>query len=203
MQEALPGRALIVRPGLIVGPHDPTGRSTYWLRRAARGGVVLAPDRPEAPVQLVDARDLAGWLVARVEARASGVFLATGPQEPLTLGRYLDACRAATGGDARWEWVDEAFLLEQAVQPWTDLPLWVLESQRGIHLADCRRAWRAGLAFRPLADTLRDTLAWDQASPPETRPKKPGVPVPPSITPEREAELLSRWRKRSRAAVSH
>jgi len=201
-EEAMPGRTLIARPGLIVGPHDPTDRFTYWPRRVARGGDVLAPDDPNAPVQLVDARDLAEWLVHTAETRRTGVYNSTGPSEPLTLGAVLDECRRAIGARARWVWADEEFLLAQGVKPWTELPLWVARGDRAIDLVDCRKAWSAGLTFRPLAETIRDTFAWDRATPAEARPRKTGVQAPPTLTAARESELLDAWRGRAGAAIS-
>src|SRR5439155_12391517 len=138
--DAFGERALVVRPGLIVGPHDPTDRFTWWVRRVARGGEVLAPGRPEAPAQVIDARDLAAWTIRMAERGAGGTFNATGPARRLTLGELLDACRAATGSDARFSWVDEAFLLERGVQPWDELPIWVPASHAGMLQADVARA---------------------------------------------------------------
>jgi len=196
VEEALPGRALHVRPGLIVGPHDTTDRFPYWPRRVAGGGEVLAPGRSEAPVQFVDARDLAAWVVRMVESRATGAFNATGPAAPLTLGGFLEACRAATGSDARFTWVSEAFLLERGVEPWSEMPLWVPEANAGFATVDCRRAIAAGLCFRPLERTLCDTLAWDRANPRAAPAAGGAFGMRASLSPDREAELLSAWRRR-------
>ena len=196
---AFAGRALTVRPGLIVGPHDPTDRFTWWTRRIARGGEVLAPADPAAPVQLIDARDLAGWMIERIEKRSTGVFNATGPPAPLALGRVLETCRAVAGSDARFTWVEEELLLERGVQPWTELPLWVPRADAGFLQVDCARAWGAGLGARPLEETARDTLAWDRATPLEGRPQKPGVTFPVGLAPAREAELLREWHERMMA----
>ncbi len=188
---ALPGRVLVIRPGLIVGPNDPSDRFTYWPHRAAQGGEVLAPGEPASPVQLIDVRDLAEWTVAMVEARASGIYNATGPERPLPMGELLEVCRAAGGGGAEFTWVEEAFLLAQGVQPWSDLPLWIAASDpssAGFHRFDCRKAIAAGLRFRPVADTVRATLAWDAGRPAEHAWRA-------GITREREAELLERWKK--------
>ena len=186
----------VVRAGLIYGPHDPTDRSGYWPVRIARGGEVLAPGRPERPVQLIDVRDLGEWLVHLAETRTAGVFNATGPAEPLTTGRYLETCREVIGSDARLEWVDEAFLLEQKVGPYSELPLWVPEQFHAFMSVNCERAKGAGLRYRPLADTVRDTLAWAKTLPPGQR-SKPGVVIPPALDPERELELLRLWHSRS------
>jgi len=199
VEAAFPGRALHVRPGLLVGPHDPTDRFTWWARRIARGGEILAPGRPRAPVQLIDVRDLAEWMVRMAESRAAGVFNATGPRVPLTLGGVLDTCRAVAGGDARFTWVDEAFLAEHGVQPWTELPLWVRSEDAGFLQVDGTRAHRAGLGFRPLQATARDTLEWDRATPLQGRPQQPGVSFPAGMAAERETELLRKWHERSAA----
>jgi 2'-hydroxyisoflavone reductase len=190
-EAALPGRALVIRPGLIVGPHDPTDRFTYWPVRVARGGEVLAPGQPGRHTQFVDARDLAEWTVRMVEGGRTGTFNATGPAEPLVFGELLDACRAASGG-ARITWVDEAFLAEHEVGPWIELPLWVPESDAdtlGFSDVSVARALDAGLSFRPLADTVRDTLAWAMELPSD-RAWRAG------LKPEREAELLTAWHAR-------
>jgi 2'-hydroxyisoflavone reductase len=166
IESAFPGGVAHVRPGLIVGPHDPTGRFTYWPRRMATGGDVLAPGRPGRPVQLIDARDLAQWCVHLAESRTAGVFNATGPAGALTMADLLHACRDVAASDARLCWVPDEGLLQQGVAPWTGLPLWIPENDAqfgGMLLADNRRAIAAGLKFRPLDDTIRATLAWERA----------------------------------------
>ncbi|MBL8055402.1 MAG: NAD-dependent epimerase/dehydratase family protein [Anaerolineales bacterium] len=188
-EAALPGRVLTVRAGLIVGPHDPTDRFTYWPARVARGGEVLAPGRPDYRVQFVDVRDLAGWIVRAVEARVTGVFNATGPEGVLTLGELLAASQAISGADTRLTWAAEPFLLEQKVVPWSELPLWIPDSDpdaAGFSAFDCGKALAAGLTFRPLAETVRDTLTWAAARPAE-HAWRAGLPA------EREAELLRLW----------
>jgi 2'-hydroxyisoflavone reductase len=200
VEETLPGRALIVRPGLIVGPHDPTVRFSYWTARVARGGEVLAPGEPQTPVQLVDVRDLAEWMVRLIETDAGGIFNATGPNHALTMADLLEACRPAGGGGARFTWVDEAFLTERSVEPWTHLPLWLPESRqshRFFHRVDIGRALATGLTFRPLAETARDTLAWQRGIAGRPLPEKLGVPMPDlTLRPERERELLDEWHGR-------
>jgi 2'-hydroxyisoflavone reductase len=169
-------RVAIARAGLIVGPHDPTGRYTYWPRRLAEGGRVLAPGTPSQPVQLIDARDLGAFLARLAEDRTSGVFNATGPAEPLTLGETLER---SGGGDLVW--VDEQTLLDAGVQPWTELPLWLPDDDyAGMLQADISRALAAGLELRPLEETARDTLAWSREAG-EQRP---------TLTREKERELL-------------
>lgn len=191
-EAAMPGRVFSVRAGLIVGPDDPTDRFTYWPVRLARGGDVLAPNPPERPIQLIDVRDLAEWIVRMVEVRQTGIFNATGPDTTLTMGRLLDACHTITGSDARLVWVDEPFLLDQGVTPWTELPLWVpsTPAYAGFTTIDCRKALATGLTFRPITETIRATLAWDATRPVDT-PRRNG------LSPEREAELLAAWRARA------
>jgi 2'-hydroxyisoflavone reductase len=190
--EARRDRVAIVRPGLIVGPRDYTDRFTYWPARLARGGEVLAPGAPDRPLQLIDVRDLAAWMVRSLEAGCTGVFNANGPAAALTVGGALEACRAVVGGPgARLTWVDDELLLMAGVAPWTELPLWVpaafVEAPQ-LH-ADCRRAQAAGLTFRPLAETIRDTLSWD-VSRPATEPRRAGLDL------AREQALLQAWRRR-------
>jgi 2'-hydroxyisoflavone reductase len=154
-------RGTNVRAGLIVGPHDPTERFTYWPRRLAEGGEVLAPGDPSAPVQFVDVRDLGAWLVQLAEHGPGGSFNATGPAEPLTLQELLQRATAAVGSDATLRWVDSDRLLEAEVGPWTELPLWLPgDDHAGMMRADIRRAVDAGLRFRPVEETTRDTLDW-------------------------------------------
>jgi len=178
---AFPGRSTAVRAGLIVGPHDPTGRFTYWPHRVARGGDVLVPGPAWRPIQLVDVRDLAAWIVTAAEERLSGPFNATGPA---TMGAVLDAARRASGSTARAVEVDDAFLTGQGVGEWMELPLWIDPSNddwRHFMEVDATRATAAGLTFRPLDETVAGALA--EAALVE------GV----GLTPERETELLTAW----------
>jgi 2'-hydroxyisoflavone reductase len=175
-------RSARVRAGLIVGPFDPTDRFTYWPRRLARGGDVLAPGDPAAPVQFVDARDLARWLVQLALHGPGGTFNATGPAEPLAFGELLERARAALGSDATVRWVDDERVLAAGVQPWSELPLWLPGSDyAGMARADISRAVEAGLAFRPLEQTVVDTLAWDRTVPGDR----------PTLAHEREQEILA------------
>ena len=196
----MPGRSLMIRAGLVFGPHDPTDRSGYWPRRIALGGDVLAPGRPDRPIQLVDVRDLADWMVRMAESKKTGVFNATGPDPPLTMARFLETCREVTRSGAHFVWVDEEFLTAQEVGPYSELPLWVPERFQAFETVDCRAAWREGLTFRPLADTVRDTWTWD-ASLAHPRPVKLGVPIPPPLVAERERSLLTQWREQAGAAA--
>jgi 2'-hydroxyisoflavone reductase len=180
-------RALIVRPGLIVGPHDTTDRFPYWPRRLARGGEVLAPGSPDAPTQFIDARDLAAWMVTLLERGVAGTYNATGPARPLTLGEALARIAAAVGGQARLTWVSEEFLQARRIEPWMQMPLWLHAADQALDTASIARALVAGLTFRPLEETARDTLAWEQALPRDTRPPSP------VLSAEREAEVLAAW----------
>lgn len=185
-----PGRSLIARCGLIVGPHDSTDRFTYWVRRVARGGEVLAPAPPEYRVQVIDARDLAGWVLDMAERSGAGVYNVTGPDDVLPLQQVLETCRAAAGSDATFTWVDPGFLLEAGVEPWSDLPVWLPgEEYAGFMAANIDKARGSGLRFRPLAETIADTLAWDRA--------RPDGEMKAGLRPERERELLDRWHDRT------
>lgn len=160
---------LIVRPGLIVGPHDPTDRFTYWPVRIARGGDVLAPDRPDAPIQVIDVRDLSEFIIKLIENQKSGFFNATGPDYKLTIGKLLETSRQVTGSDANFRWASIEFLEQHDVAPWSDMPVWAPDSGEwaGLTQVDVSKAIDAGLTFRPLEETLRDTLAWASTRPAE------------------------------------
>jgi 2'-hydroxyisoflavone reductase len=195
VEGAMPGRALSVRAGLIVGPRDDVARFTYWVRRVARGGEVLAPGRPDRAIQVIDARDLADWMVRMAEERQAGVYNATGPDRVLTMGEFLEEARRVSGSDARFAWAHDEFLKEQGVGAWQEMPLWLPEEgeAKNFFAIDCGKAFEAGLRFRPLAETIRDTLEWDAARGGERRPPRDySVSLSePGLTPEREAELLA------------
>jgi 2'-hydroxyisoflavone reductase len=178
-------RATIVRPGLIVGPNDRTDRFTYWPVRFARGGDILAPGEPEAPVQFVDVRDLAQFMVHLLERNAGGDYNVTSPQNTFTMGGVMDACANAARVPHTVHWLEHEYLTGKGVEPWMDLPLWIPPSENmpGFMNYNVGRALGAGLTIRPLAETVRDTLAWAQ-----TRPRD--YVARAGITPEREAELL-------------
>ena len=164
------GDALVLRPGLIVGPHDPTQRFSYWparLGRAADGDTVLAPGHAAAPVQFIDARDLAAFTLDALERGHRGVFNAVSPPGRWTFGELLDACAAAAGVSVRFAWVDVAALEALGLAPWSDLPLALPDDDehRGFMQTDTTRAQAAGLALRPLEATVADTLAWHRSLP--------------------------------------
>ncbi|WP_164017893.1 SDR family oxidoreductase [Pyxidicoccus trucidator] len=189
-ETAMPGRVLNVRPGLIVGPDDPTDRFSYWPVRVSRGGEVLSPGDGQDPVQFIDARDLAAWIILNVERNTAGVFNATGPTQPLLMKELLDTCKTATGSDASFTWVDAAFLEKQKVAPWQDMPVWIPRSseEKGLGRVSIAKALATGLTFRPTADTVRDTVAWFKTQPPERQAK-----LGAGVTAEREKEVLAAW----------
>lgn len=192
VEQAVPGRALVVRPGLVVGPHDYTGRFSYWPHRIAQGGEVLAPAPPEARVWFIDARDLAAFVLALVERRERGVFNAVGPAEALSLGALLDVCIAEAASDAELTWVSEEFLLANDVAPFTELPLWIPAGESGHPVIDIRKALAAGLVLRPVSETIR---ALQGLEPPPA--ERVGATGPPrhaaGLSPERERALLEAW----------
>ncbi|MCU0950204.1 MAG: SDR family oxidoreductase [Burkholderiaceae bacterium] len=196
VQSAFGAQALIVRPGLIVGPFDPTGRFTYWPQRLADGGEILAPGEPTDPVQLIDVRDLAEWTVRALTRGPGGVFNATGPATALSFAACLAQCAQGIGADvSRITWCSTEFLRDAGVAVWTGLPLWVPATEQGIHRVSIRRALDAGLVLRPLASTAADTLAWvrsAQFTPPAAAYADVG------LTREREARLLAQWHAASR-----
>jgi 2'-hydroxyisoflavone reductase len=167
VQELYGDRALIVRPGLIVGPHDPTDRFTYWPMRVKRGDDMITPDKPQTPIQIIDVRDLSEFIIKLIEENASGVYNATGPDYELMMGEFLDACRRVAGSVATFHWTSAEFLAEHGVQPWSDMPVWIpdTEEDAGFSRIDISRAMGAGLTFRPLEDTIRDTITWAETRP--------------------------------------
>ena len=184
--EAMDGRALHVRSGLIVGPHDASDRFSYWPARVARGGEMLAPVSPGYGVQFIDVRDLAAWTLRATAARLTGAYNVTGPERPLPIGRLLDTARDLTGSDARFTWVPDDFLTAHDVGPYVELPLWVPAEAGGFNSFNIDRALAAGLTFRSVAETVADTLAWLATRPADTV-WRAGLPA------EREAQLLAEW----------
>ena len=195
VEETLPGRTLNVRSGLLAGPHDPTGRLPYWIGRIEQGGEVLAPGSPERQVQLIHARDMAEWVLRMAEARQAGTFNVTGPDTPLTMGSLLSTIVEVTGSDSVLTWVPESFLLERGVAPWTELPLWLPEELNGMMSVDIDKARQAGLAPRPVAELVRDTMRWLYSHPAPTGTLASGV-TPAGLSRERESQLLSEWSRR-------
>jgi 2'-hydroxyisoflavone reductase len=190
-----PGQALIIRPGLIVGPGDETDRFTYWPLRVARGGEVLAPGQASDPVQFIDVRDLAEWTIRMVEQSATGTYNATGPKEKFTIGGMLDGLRQLTKSDAQFTWVEAEFLAAQKVWAWSDMPVWMPAQGEvtGFCQINIQKALGKGLTFRSFADTTQATLEW-------IRRQHPGrhANLKAGITEEREAEVLAAWHARTR-----
>src|SRR5438477_2040931 len=185
-----PGKTLIIRPGLIVGPRDETDRFTYWPVRIDRSGDVLAPGRPDDPVQFIDGRDLAEWTIRMVENRETGIYNATGPAKPLGIGGMRDEIKVALKANANFAWLPYEFLKEQKVQAWSDMPVWAGD-ELDLSRTNINRALAKGLTFRPLADTTRDTLAWFKSLPQDRQSK-----LRAGLIPAREADVLSAWNKK-------
>ncbi|MEY2492089.1 MAG: hypothetical protein QOH24_1040 [Verrucomicrobiota bacterium] len=185
-----PEKALIIRPGLIVGPADETDRFTYWPVRIDRGGEVLAPGDSSDPVQFIDARDLAEWTIRMVEKGEIGIYNATGPAKQLGIGEMLGGIKGALNSNADFTWVPADFLEQQKVSPWSDMPVWIPPCGEEAYAARIKidRALGKGLTFRPLAETARDTLAWFKSQKPERQTKLRAGPAP-----EREKEVLAAW----------
>jgi 2'-hydroxyisoflavone reductase len=184
--EVMLERALIIRPGLIVGPYDPSDRFTYWPARFARGGKIAVPSRLDRFVQFIDVRDLAAWVIRLAESQARGIYIATGPRERLTLGEFLDACEHTVRADSEIVRVEDGVLQKAEVEPWTELPLWIpaaKSSLNGVMRLDRSKAVAAGLTFRPITATIADTLAWDQT-------RDPAIPRQAGLSPEREEMLV-------------
>ncbi len=189
VERAMPGKALIVRPGLIVGPYDPTDRFTYWPWRIAQGGEVLAPGRPELGVQFIDVRDLAKWIILAVESQLTGIFNADAPPGAITLGALFDTCMRVSKNEANITWVSEDFLLQNEVEAWIEMPLWIPESNpeyAGFFAFDVSKAITKGLQFRPLQETVEATLSWANTLPGEHSWRA-------GMTRIREAVLLEKW----------
>ena len=185
-----PGQALIIRPGLIVGPGDESDRFTYWPLRLTRGGEILAPGDPTDPVQFIDARDLAEWTIRMVEQGTTGVFNATGPKSTLTMGQMLAGIQQVTRADARLTWANADFLAAQKVSPWSDMPVWVPPrgDSAGFSRISIAKALGKGLTFRSVPDTTQATLDWFRKQPAERQAK-----LRAGIKPEREVEVLAAW----------
>jgi nucleoside-diphosphate-sugar epimerase len=185
------GRLLVIRPGYIVGPYDPTDRFTSWVRRAAAGGEMLAPGPPDAAIQGIDARDLGSFVLGRIEARDTATYGVVGPAEPATMSDVLESARRAGGADTAFTWVDPDLLFELGEERERWLPMWH-PHQPGFHTYDASRATAAGLRPRPFAQTIAETLGWDRDR---------GLPALTAGLPEdEERELLARFRARASSA---
>lgn len=186
---AFPDRTTVVRPGLIVGPGDRTDRFTYWPVRIDEGGEVLAPGNRNHANQIIDQRDLTEWIVRLAERGTTGDFNSTGPTTRMSMAEMLYGIRAVTSAPVKFTWVSEAFLEEQGVRPWGDVPSWIPGA--ALMYVSVERAVAAGLVFRPLAVTAHDTLEWDKTRPAEERENRRA-----GMSRDRERELLSAWHSR-------
>lgn len=185
VQQYFPDRSLIVRSGLLVGPHDPTDRFTYWIRRSAFGGKILAPANQET--QFIDARDLAKWIVSMIERQSKGVYNATGPSYRLEYvlqeGQLLSCSRDPIF------WVSDEFLKEQGVQDWIELPLWLSNRRNmpGFLKINSEKAAQSGLQIRPLKETITSVFEWDKM--------RKGSKMQAGLDPQKEKDLLDKWQK--------
>jgi nucleoside-diphosphate-sugar epimerase len=186
IEAAFGDRALFARAGTILGPYENVGRLPWWLLRMARGGEVLAPAPPDLPLQYIDARDLAIWLLDAASQGLSGPFNTVSRAGHATMGTLLEACRAVTGGGASLTWVDPDFIQEAGIEPWDDLPIWLPadHESRGMHEANVEKAHAAGLSCRPLDETVRDTWEWLESA---------AVEPAARLDPEKERAVLARW----------
>ena len=193
VEEVMPGRVLILRPGLIVGPYDYSDRFTYWVVRVAAGGEVLAPGRPERFIQFIDVRDLAEWAIKMIERNAAGIYNTHGEPNTLTMQGLLEECKNVSQSDAEFVWASEEFLLEQKVAAWSEMPLWLPEEAaphlRGFMFISPRKAVGEGLTFRSVGETIRDTLVWYQTD-------SANEPLKAGLNSDKERALLVELRDR-------
>lgn len=189
VEEHFPGRCVMIRPGLIVGPRDTRIRLNYWVQRFRETGKVLVPNDAAAITQIIDVRDLGDWTIKMVESRKTGNYNVVGPREPLAFSEAIKTLHSAIDSNAKLTWVDAAFLHKHKVTPWEDLPLWLTSEDNTLMKTSAEKAIAEGLTYRPLADTARSTEKWleeyeEIESPSDWRS---------ALTAEREAELLRLW----------
>ncbi|MBX7042820.1 MAG: NAD-dependent epimerase/dehydratase family protein [Ignavibacteria bacterium] len=182
-EEVFGADALNIRPGLIVGEDDPSDRFTYWVSRIAKGGEIAVPDSFGRAVQFIDVKDLAAFTLDMIEKGAGGIYNATGPDKELSFGEFLNACMGVAGTDPEFIRMSEEFILENNIAPYTELPLWVPESWSGTDHVDISKALGAGLKFRPLLQTIADTLSFDKS--------RNGQTLRSGLSPEKESELIA------------
>ena len=183
-------RTLLARAGLILGPYENVGRMPWWLRRIERGGQVLAPD-PARPLQYIDARDLAAWMLSAAERGIGGAFNTVGRPGYCTMGELLDAAVKVTGSDAELVWASPDVIEEAGISPWIELPIWLPQDDEygGMQDADVSAAHSAGLTCRPMRETVADTWAWLQAEgDPEPRTDRPRL----GLDPAKEKQVIDR-----------
>lgn len=192
-EEAFPGMCIVVRPGLIVGPGDYSDRFTYWPVRVSEGGEVMAPGEPTDPVQFIDCRDLGEWFVRLVEDRNINIYNGVGPRSPMSIAEMLYGMRATVDNEISFSWVDADFLEEHQVAPWAEMTVWVPPKGEyaGFSSSSIDRALEAGLTFRPLAETTRDTVAYWNSLPQERREKRRA-----GLAAEKEQKVLAAWHAR-------
>lgn len=198
-EAGMPGRTTVIRPGLIVGPGDPTDRFTYWPVRIARGGEIMAPGQPGDPVQVIDARDLAAFMVECVERRLTNIYNAVGPAQTLTVEAMLQTGVEALKSDGKLTWVPAEFLERHQVAPWMEMTVWVPPDSEfgGLGSVDNSTAVADGLKFRPLAEIMVDTLAyWNEL--PEERRAEPRA----GLAPDREVAVLAAWQQENAALAT-
>ncbi len=186
VQEIYGSRSLIIRPGLIVGPNDPTDRFTYWPVRAKRGGEILAPEDPSVPVQYIDVHDLAAWIREAADAQLEGIYNTTGPATSQPLGELLESCRRVADVESTLTWVSAEFIAANQITPFLELPLWIPPAMPGLLTVDCSRAIAAGLTFRSFDETIQATLDWHATRPVDYQLKA-------GLSSDRETELLVAW----------
>lgn len=198
-ENAFPGRATVIRPSLIVGPGDGTDRWTYWVIRTHRGGVAAVPGTPDDPMQFIDARDLCEWVIRMCEDGTPGTFNAVGPGSPLSSAEMFYGIRAVTSAPVSFVWIDADFLEEMGIRPWSDMPAWFPPRGRtaGFARMSNARAIAAGLTFRPLAVTARETLDWFLSQPEDRQ-----ADLRSGMNPGREERLLAAWRVRNGSTES-
>jgi len=202
VEQVFPGRALILRAGLIVGRYDWTNRFGYWVRRVAEGGEVLVPAPRDWTIQVVDARDLVDWALDLAERGEAGTFNVTGPEQPITIEELVETVKRQRGSDARFIWVDEDFLLDQGLEPFDDVPLWLALGRNpelsSFYAMSNAKALGAGLTFRPLEDTVADALAWERERSGRPLEKDYGAGGEVAgLSSASEAEVLRAWRERA------
>ena len=184
VEQAMPGRVLVIRPGLIVGPYDSSDRFTYWPVRVKSGGEILAPSPPHEQIQFIDVRDLVEFTLLMLERRHTDTYNCAGPGYTLTTQQFLNECNNIFGSKAEFTWVNEKFITENEI----NLPVWVPKEWSGINQVNCQKAIDEGLSFRPYADTIRDTVSWHATRPSDYK-------LLAGLESEQEQELLKLWKE--------
>ena len=195
VERTYPGKNTVIRPGLIVGPLDRTDRFTYWPYRIDKGGEVMAPGTPNDPVQFIDARDIAEWTIRMAENKTFGIYNATGPNPPMTMGQMLDGIKTALKSNATFTYVPAEFLADQKIRAWRDMTVWIppVGDTAGFMRRNISKAISKGLTYRPLAVTARETLAWNKTRP-EADLQKLADGAVGGISAAREKQVLDAWK---------